>query len=134
MTHRDLAAQATHDEPGYVEIDPQALRDLRDARLVDVRERDEHEGELGRIPGASLVPLESLQRAALEWERATPLVVICRSGRRSAHAAAQLARLGFKQVFNLRGGMQAYRAANLPTEYGPGKQRGAGRRGNGVCP
>lgn len=116
---KSSVSETTHESAGYAEIDPADLQRLRDARLVDVRERDEYEGELGRIPSASLVPLASLVHAARDWERSERVVVVCRSGRRSAQGAAQLAQLGFTQVFNLRGGMQAYRTAHLPLAHGP---------------
>jgi sulfur dioxygenase len=105
--------------PGYAELDPMELPQLAAARLIDVREPFEYEGELCHIAGSELVPLAGLEAAARHWDRGARIVMICRSGRRSAEGAAQLARLGFAHVYNLRGGMQAYRAAGLPTECGP---------------
>jgi rhodanese-related sulfurtransferase len=119
MTTRDRAFEKPAEALGYVDIDPRELDALADARLVDVREPHEYEGELCRIPGAELVPLASLERVARSWDRSKRIVLICRSGRRSAQGATLLAQLGFRQLFNLRGGMQAYRAAALPTECGP---------------
>jgi sulfur dioxygenase len=104
---------------GYDEIDPADLAHFGAARLIDVREPYEFEGELCHIAGSELVPLAGLEDAARRWEKGARIVMICRSGRRSAEGAARLARLGFSHVFNLRGGMQAYRAAGLPTECGP---------------
>jgi rhodanese-related sulfurtransferase len=83
-------------------------------RVVDVREPGEFVGELGHIPGAELVPLGSLARAAHGWDRNDEILVVCRSGGRSASAAATLTRLGFSRVGDLRGGMLAYNAARLP--------------------
>ncbi len=84
------------------------------ARLVDVREPAEFTGELGHLPKAELVPLSSLPQAAASWDRAAPLVVICRSGGRSAAAARVLEQMGFRAVMNLDGGMLAVHAAGLP--------------------
>jgi rhodanese-related sulfurtransferase len=105
---------------GYEELDPdQLFSHAPHARIVDVRERSEFEGALCRIPGAQLVPLQDLPRQLERWSREQPIVLVCRSGRRSAAAAAVLAAAGFTSVFNLRGGMLAYRAAELPADCGP---------------
>ncbi len=84
------------------------------ARLVDVREPAEFVGELGHVPHAELVPLSTLPRAAESWDRGAPIVVICRSGGRSAAAARTLEQMGFRAVMNLDGGMIAVNAAGLP--------------------
>jgi rhodanese-related sulfurtransferase len=88
------------------------------ARLIDVREPDEFQGELGHIPGAELVPLGLLRERSRDWPRDRELIVVCRSGGRSLTAAGLLAKLGFERVMNLAGGMIAYRAAGLPIERG----------------
>ena len=87
-------------------------------RIVDVREPDEFNGELGHIPGAELVPLATLEGAARDWPRDVPLVVACRSGARSAKGAALLVQLGFQHVTNLEGGTQAHVSAGFPIERG----------------
>jgi rhodanese-related sulfurtransferase len=78
--------------------------------VVDVREPEELLGELGQIPGVILAPLGGLAAAAQGWSRAAPLVVVCRSGGRSAEAAMRLERMGFGEVASLAGGMVAWRA------------------------
>lgn len=85
-------------------------------RLVDVRQPGEFTGELGHVPGATLVPLGDLPVAARGWDREAPVVLICRSGARSTSAAAQLAAAGFRRVMNMAGGMMAYNARGLPVE------------------
>ena len=85
-------------------------------RIIDVREASEFNGELGHIPGAELVPLAMIERAAREWAKDEPLVVVCRSGARSAKATETLVRLGFTSVFNLEGGTQGHVSAGLPVE------------------
>lgn len=94
----------------------QAYRSRSTARLVDVREPAELQGDLGRIPGVESVPLATVERAAASWDRDVPLVMVCRSGGRSGRAAELLVRLGFTNVMNMTGGMIAYRAAGLPVE------------------
>jgi rhodanese-related sulfurtransferase len=105
--------------PGYRDIDPADLAAHRPgARIIDVREPAEFDAELGHIPGAELVPLATLEQAAAHWDRDAELVMVCRSGGRSSRAAATLARMGFRRVLNLRGGMLGYNAAQLPVERG----------------
>ncbi len=83
-------------------------------RLVDVREPGEFDGELGHVPGAELVPLGAIEGVAERWDRASPLLLICRSGGRSGKAALALAARGFGKVASLRGGMLAWNALRLP--------------------
>lgn len=98
-----------------ISVDDVARREAH-VRVVDVREPDEFHGELGHIPGAELVPLATVEAAAKGWKRADPLIMVCRSGRRSLHAAELLIGLGFAGVKNMRGGMVEWNAAHLPAE------------------
>jgi rhodanese-related sulfurtransferase len=102
--------------PGYTQLAPQDAARRTDLTIVDVRERDELKGELGHIPGAQHLPLQRLLAAGplRDWTPETPLLLVCRSGARSASAASHLARQGFTQVYNLHGGMLAWNHAGLP--------------------
>ncbi|HEY7914535.1 MAG TPA: rhodanese-like domain-containing protein [Blastocatellia bacterium] len=71
--------------------------------LIDVREYPEYAA--CRIAEARLVPLGEIERRAGEINTGGPLYLICRSGRRSAIAQQKLLALGFKEVYNVRGGM-----------------------------
>lgn len=84
------------------------------ARVVDVREASEFNGELGHIEGAALVPLAAIEQAAREWERDAQLVLVCRSGGRSGKAALALLAMGFTRLASLRGGMTEWNALGLP--------------------
>ena len=86
--------------------------------VVDVREPDEYRGELGHVPGAELVPLETLEARAAALARDRPIVTVCRSGGRSGKAAIALGRLGFEAVASLHGGMTEWNRRALPTELG----------------
>jgi len=85
------------------------LIDSAQALLLDVREADEWAA--GHSPAATHMPLGQLNPAAVPSDR--PVIMICRSGGRSAKAAAALAAAGH-QVSNLQGGMKAWTAAGLP--------------------
>jgi len=76
--------------------------------LLDVREPDEWEA--AHIEGARLVPLGQLEARLAElsdW-RERRVVVHCRSGARSARAVRLLQRHGFRDVWNMAGGIQAW--------------------------
>jgi len=104
---------------GIPEVSPVWVNQHRtQARLVDVRERNEFEGDLGRVAGSELVPLDALPMSAAEWDRSRPLVLICRSGGRSGKAALQLLSMGFGAVASMRGGMIAWNDQRLPAERG----------------
>jgi len=81
------------------------------AVLLDVREP--HEWRAGHAPRARHIPLGDLDRRAVELPAGRRIVTVCRSGARSARAAAILARHGH-QVSNLGGGMHAWARADLP--------------------
>ena len=85
-------------------------------RLIDVREPHEFVGELGHVPGATLVPLATVPAQAMSWDRQAEYLLVCRSGGRSAQAAQALVRAGFGRVVNLSGGMLAWNQAGLKTE------------------
>lgn len=84
--------------------------------LVDVREPEEFVGDLGHITGSLPVPMDALERRLpkLAGYVDREIVVVCRSGARSASAGAILQHAGFRRVFNLEGGMLAWMAAGLP--------------------
>jgi rhodanese-related sulfurtransferase len=81
--------------------------------LVDVRNPDEFTGPLGHLPGAVNVPLPELAARAGELAGGgRPIVLVCRTDRRSAQAAAALAARGARDVAVLRGGMEEWRRQN----------------------
>jgi glyoxylase-like metal-dependent hydrolase (beta-lactamase superfamily II)/rhodanese-related sulfurtransferase len=86
--------------------------------LLDVRLPEEYTGELGHVPGAVLIPLPHLAARVHEiaGHRGGTVVTICRSGNRSARAAAILRDAGFEDVRNLTGGTLAWRKRGFPVE------------------
>lgn len=81
------------------------------ALLLDVRERNEW--QTGHAPQAMHLALGQLEEHLAELPVDRLIVAVCRSGRRSAMAAAMLSRRGYR-VANLTGGMNAWAAAGLP--------------------
>ncbi|WP_040382263.1 rhodanese-like domain-containing protein [Deinococcus apachensis] len=86
------------------------------ALLVDVREPNEY-AEV-HAEGALLVPLSEFEARYAELPRDRELVMICRSGARSARAGRYLLENGYTNVVNLAGGTLAWAEAGLPTEGG----------------
>ncbi|MCY7379802.1 MAG: molybdopterin-synthase adenylyltransferase MoeB [Gemmatimonadaceae bacterium] len=79
------------------------LLDGADVDLIDVREP--REWEFAHLAGARLIPLGTLGDALPTLDRSRQIVVMCRSGQRSASAVLQLQAAGFARVKNLAGGI-----------------------------
>jgi sulfur dioxygenase len=110
-------APLTYTFAGFFEIQPHALEEhAASVQIVDVRERDEFDGPLGRIRGARLIPLGELAGRVDELARDRPVVAVCRSGARSAQASVLLSKSGFRDVANLAGGMLRWRAEGHPVD------------------
>jgi rhodanese-related sulfurtransferase len=81
------------------------------AVLLDVREPDEWTA--GHAPEATWIPLGALATRQQELPEGQAIVIVCRSGGRSARATTALLAAGYDAT-NLAGGMQAWAAAGLP--------------------
>ena len=106
---------------GIKEIDAHQLVDwLKEKtgkfRVIDVREMHEIAG--GTVPKAEPMPLATLPARTHEFHPEETLVMVCRSGARSAQACMYLAQQGFAQVFNLRGGMMGWVGSGLEMTRG----------------
>ena len=84
-----------------------------DIQLVDVREK--WEWDIARIPGARLVPLSGLDDAISTLDQSREVVLYCKVGVRSLHAAEELADRGFTRVANLSGGILRWSEEVDPT-------------------
>jgi rhodanese-related sulfurtransferase len=95
------------------------LINRRNAVVLDVRETGEYEA--GRIPNAIHMPQSQIASRAQELKKYTarPVIAYCERGVRSRTAAGALAKLGFAEVYSLRGGLRAWSDAGLPTEKTP---------------
>ena len=128
-TYSQLAAEAAEriveimpwDVPDFMAAHPRAL-------LLDIREHEEF--ARARIAEALNVPRGILESAA-EWDyaetepelveaRERPVVVICRSGNRSALAAEVLREIGFGDVRSVKLGVKGWNDADLPLVDGDG--------------
>lgn len=101
-----------------VDVRQAAALQSNGALLIDVRETDEYAE--AHAPGSVLIPLGQLQQRLPEIQsyRNKPVVLICRSGNRSAKALKQLQQAGFSTASNIDGGMIAWKKAGLPIVSG----------------
>ena len=97
----------------YTETHPEGTYTLLDVRQV-------REYEESRILGATLIPLPQLSDRIRELDPEKPVLVYCAIGGRSRAAAQLLAGQGFKEVYNLKGGIKAWNGltAEGPVDFG----------------
>lgn len=95
----------------------EVFKNLNHIELIDVRRDDEYTGELGHIVGAKLVTLgPDLTDFFKSLNTQKEIVLICRSGARSAFATQEAQSLGVKNIYNMSGGMIEWNSKNLPIE------------------
>ena len=107
------------DEITVPEIGPTELKEKLDAgdmpKLVDVREP--FEVDIADLPdhGQVLIPTGEFFTRGRDLDPSDEIVVYCRTGARSEWAARVLLARGFERVWNLRGGLMAWREEVDPT-------------------
>ena len=103
---------------GVNPVEATLLINREDAHVVDVRETDEFAN--GHLPDARHIPLSKLADRVGEIEKfkGKPVIVCCASGMRSSRACSQLKKLGFDNVHNLAGGIDAWVGAGYPIKKG----------------
>lgn len=100
------------------EVSPKQTAEMQSAGafLLDVREPDEWAA--GHIEGATLIPLGELPNRLSEVPQDQEVVVVCRSGRRSAEGRDILRNAGYSTVTSMSGGMNLWIAQDLPVVTG----------------
>lgn len=102
---------------GVLDVDPREVSQMtNEVHLIDVRQPEEFKGELGHIPGSRLLVLDNLEEQISTLPKDKPIVFVCRSGSRSARAAAYALSQGLMSVYNLKGGMLLWNDLHLPTD------------------
>ena len=107
--HAPAPQQAAEEkaEPSWVQIDQETAKRMMEADdghvIVDVRRQDEYDA--GHIPGAILIPNESIvdERPAELPDLEQVILIYCRSGNRSKQAAQKLADLGYLNIYEFGG-------------------------------
>jgi len=95
--------------------DALALREAG-AFILDVRQPEEWAA--GHIPDATLIPLGDLPARIAEVPKDRQVLVVCRSGNRSAQGRDILLGAGYPSVTSMAGGMNDWAAAGYPTTTG----------------
>lgn len=81
--------------------------------LLDVRELNEY--AFARIDGSIHIPLNQIPERLRELNHEQDIVVICHHGMRSQQACLFLEQYGFKQLYNLKGGIDAWSVSCDPS-------------------
>jgi rhodanese-related sulfurtransferase len=108
---------ATSSYPREISVaDAVAKRDTG-AFILDVRQPEEW-NEF-HVPDSTLIPLDQLAARMNELPKDREIVIVCRSGNRSAQGRDILLNAGFTQVTSMAGGLTQWKAAGNPTVSGP---------------
>ena len=102
--------------PAEVDVATAAALQAAGAFMLDVREPDEW--VQGHIEGATLIPLGQLAARVAEVPQDRQVVVVCRSGNRSAEGRDVLAGAGYPSVTSMAGGMNDWAASGYPPTSG----------------
>jgi len=109
--------QAVQEQFRRISVDEaRLLIEADQAQVIDVREPSEF--STGHIPGARLLPLQTLLRQPRAYLTSDKLVFVCAVGQRSAVACEMAVALGFVQVYNVEGGMKAWTARGFAVDKG----------------
>jgi rhodanese-related sulfurtransferase len=115
-----IANEIRHKLRAGASVSPQEAVGLINEGAVVLDIRAAAQFEKGHVLDARNIPLADMdtRAASLERFKESPVVVYCDTGMSSQKAAEKLRGLGFTRVFNLRGGLGAWRQENLPVMKG----------------
>lgn len=82
------------------------LIETEEVAVIDVRTQEEYNS--GHIPGAHLLPLDQLHTQLDDLDKDQPYLIVCKTGNRSLQASQQLLDNGFKHIYNMENGMNAW--------------------------
>ncbi|OKY76105.1 MAG: hypothetical protein BM485_02320 [Desulfobulbaceae bacterium DB1] len=91
------------------------LESRNDIAVLDIRTPPELRE--GAIPGSTLVPFWAIMQNKLNLPLETPIMLICAVGGRSYAAGQILARYGYREVYNVSGGLVSWKEAGYPVKY-----------------
>ena len=100
--------------PAEVSVAEAAAKRDAGAFILDVRTPEEW-NEF-HVPGSTLIPIDELPKRVAEVPKDQEVVVVCRSGNRSATGRDVLLKAGYPQVTSLAGGLTTWRSAGKPVE------------------
>lgn len=99
------------------DISPQKFKELskkNKGEIIDVRTPEEYQS--GRIAKAKNIDFmaDDFKTKIAKLDPSKPVYLYCRSGRRSGSAMEMMQEMGFKEIYNLNGGIIAWSEADLP--------------------
>ncbi len=110
---QNKSAGDVKNEQGFYQIDTKRLSEMltaKDFKLIDV-----HTPEQEHITGTdAVIPFDKIDKIAqkIGEDKDAKVVLYCRSGSMSAQASAELAKRGYTNIYDLSGGLNAWKAAN----------------------
>ena len=112
-------AKAPHAAPVFRTINSTEAQSLIGARkdllMVDLREA--HELKEGYLSGSILIPMSKLSDGSQVLPKDRPLLLICAVGGRSFGVGKYFSAKGYPEIYNLKGGISAWKRAGLPLQY-----------------
>lgn len=92
------------------------MKELKEATLLDVRTQGEY--AQGHLANATLADIygSDFKTKLSKLDKSKPVFVYCKAGSRSGSAVNILSGMGFKEIYDLNGGITAWRQANKPIE------------------
>ena len=100
----------------YKDLNPNEAVNLMDDEgnlaIIDVRE--EKERKAGFIANDTHIPLGKIKNTIKDLDSNKTYLLYCRSGSRSSHAASMFTKSDFQNVYNLKGGFNAWKRSDLP--------------------
>jgi rhodanese-related sulfurtransferase len=88
------------------------IENRSDLVLVDVRSPEEFQG--GALPGSTLIPFWDLTKGRHNLPKDKPILLVCAVGGRSLVCGQMLASQGYREVYNLEGGLDAWIEQRIP--------------------
>ena len=105
--------------PLFKTVTPDEARQMIDSRrdlmLLDVRGPDELSE--GYIEGSTLIPLWDILKGTQRPPKDKPILLICAVGGRSLALGKLMSKNGWPEIYNLKGGISAWKEAKLPLKY-----------------
>lgn len=113
VQQKDTSGQASQNEV-FEKIDVAQLKAMitenSQLQLIDVRTPKEYsDGYIGKAKNINFFDDDFTTQVSKKLDKNKPVVLYCRSGRRSANAALKLKDLGFKQIYDLNGGILSWK-------------------------
>lgn len=106
---KDTPSQSATENP-YQNISSEQLKKMieseKNLMVIDVREKNEY--NTGHIKSAILLPTSEIRSRVNEIPKDKKFVLVCASGARSSQVAAWLVQMGYKEVYNLEGGLSSW--------------------------